>query len=60
MLLDCQLKSLLKNYFKTDIVGFGKADALGYSLIVLMCFKYKEKSISFGLNVCENEQRRGL
>ena len=25
MLLDCQLKSLLKNYFKTVTVGFGKA-----------------------------------
>ena len=32
MLLYCQLKSLLKNYFKTVIVGFGKADVLGLSL----------------------------
>ena len=29
MIIDCQLKSLLKNYFKTLIVGFGQADALG-------------------------------
>ena len=32
MLLDCQLKSLLKNYLKTIIVGFGQADALGLSV----------------------------
>ena len=32
MIIDCQLKSLLKNYLKTLIVGFGQADALGYSL----------------------------
>ena len=31
MFLDCQLKGLLKNYFKTVIVGFGKADGLGLS-----------------------------
>ena len=29
MIIDCQLKSLLKNYLKTLIVGFGQADALG-------------------------------
>ena len=28
MLLDCQLKSLLRNYFKPVIVEFGKADEL--------------------------------
>jgi hypothetical protein len=33
MILDCQLKSLLKNYLKTIIVGFGQADALGFSSI---------------------------
>ena len=32
MILDCQLKSLLKNYLKTIIVGFGQSDVLGFSL----------------------------
>jgi hypothetical protein len=35
MLLDCQLKSLLETYFKTIIVGFGKADALGLSVFLV-------------------------
>ena len=33
MIIDCQLKSLLKNYLKTLIVGFGQADALGLSTL---------------------------
>jgi hypothetical protein len=32
MIIDCQLKSLLKNYLKTLIVGFGQADGLGFCL----------------------------
>ena len=32
MIIDCQLKSLLKNYLKTLIVGFGQADALGLTV----------------------------
>ena len=28
MIIDCQLKSLLKNYLETVIVGFGQVDAL--------------------------------
>ena len=31
MIIDCQLKSLLKNYLKTLIVGFEQADALGFT-----------------------------
>ena len=31
MIIDCQLKRLLKNYLKTIIVGFGQADVLGLS-----------------------------
>ena len=31
MIIDCQLKSLLENYLNTLIVGFGQADALGFS-----------------------------
>ena len=31
MIIDCQLKSLLKNYLKTIIVGFGQADVLGFT-----------------------------
>ena len=29
MIIDCQLKSLLKNYLENLIVGFGQADVLG-------------------------------
>ena len=32
MIIDCQLKSLLKKYLKTIIVGFGQADVLGFRL----------------------------
>ena len=35
MIIDCQLKSLLKNYLKTIIVGFGQADVLGLTVILL-------------------------
>ena len=30
MIIDCQLKSLLKDYVETVIVGFGQADVLGF------------------------------
>ena len=32
MIIDCQLKSFLKNYLKNIIVGFGKAGVLSLSL----------------------------
>ena len=32
MIIDCQLKSLLKNYIKTVIIGFGQVDVLGLRL----------------------------
>ena len=32
MIIDCQLKSLLKIYLKTVIVGFGQADVLGFTV----------------------------
>ena len=38
MIIDCQLKSLLKNYLKTLIVGFGQADALGLSIKFSLVF----------------------
>ena len=48
MIIDCQLKSLLKNYLKTLIVGFGQADALGLRLrlwighiTTYICLQYK-------------------
>ena len=31
-ILGCQLKSLLKNYLDTVIVGFGQADVLGLNV----------------------------
>ena len=37
MIIDCQLKSLLKNYSKTIIVGFGQADVLGFSVYNFVC-----------------------
>ena len=32
MIIDCQLKSFLKQFIKKNIVGFGKADVLNLSL----------------------------
>ena len=31
MIIDCQLKSLLKKLFRNFIAGFGQADAIGLS-----------------------------
>jgi hypothetical protein len=36
MIIDCQLKGVLKNYLETVIVGFGQADVLG---LILLFFK---------------------
>ena len=32
MIIDCHLKSLIKNYLETVIVGFGQVDGLGLSM----------------------------
>jgi hypothetical protein len=45
MIIDCQLKSLLKNYLKTLIVGFGQADALGLRLIIFTIIIYLRNSL---------------
>ena len=34
MIIDCQLKSVLKNYLETVIVGFGQADVLGFTIMI--------------------------
>jgi hypothetical protein len=32
MVIDCQLKNLLKKYLKTVVVEFGQADESGFSI----------------------------
>ena len=52
MIIDCQLKCLLKNYLKSVIVGFGQADVLGYRIADRNLNRQKPKQTEFNKVVC--------
>ena len=53
MIIDSQLKSLLRNYLKTILVGFGDADVLGFSVRI----EFKEP---YWLRLSDNDEKRGI